>query len=174
MDKKRIRKICLERRMSLSQAERESRSLIICKKLQTIIKEGPVFSYYSFREEVDISSFNFTHDVGYPFITGDRTMEAYVPKNGLFIKNGYGIPEPDISDAVRLDKQEIRYVIVPCVGFDEKRNRLGYGGGYYDTFLKDCKAVKIGVAFEIQKCPELISEDHDIPLDIIVTEENTY
>jgi 5-formyltetrahydrofolate cyclo-ligase len=61
------------------------------------------------------------------------------------------------------------------VAFDGQRRRMGYGGGYYDRYLLKCsKAVKIGIAFEIQRMEELITDSYDCPMDMIITEENIY
>lgn len=62
-------------------------------------------------------------------------------------------------------------VVVPLVGFDEKNNRLGYGGGNYDRFLAETRpeSVVVGFAFAEQRWCGLPVEAHDIPLpDIIV------
>ncbi len=69
----------------------------------------------------------------------------------------------------------IDIVIVPGIAFDQQRQRLGYGKGFYDRFITQLKALKkspptlIGLALELQCLPTLPSEPHDIPLDIILT-----
>ena len=66
-------------------------------------------------------------------------------------------------------------VIVPMLGFDSGLQRLGYGGGYYDRFLStQPKARKIGVCFEACKVSTIPYEDHDIKMNIIVTESQVY
>jgi len=61
------------------------------------------------------------------------------------------------------------------LGFDKTLNRIGYGGGYYDKFLANQPdAQKIGVCFEQGKVEHIPAEPHDIPLDIIITEEKVY
>ena len=61
------------------------------------------------------------------------------------------------------------------VAFDNKRNRMGMGKGYYDKFLtKYNECFKIGIAFEEQRINEVPTEAHDISLDMIVTENNIY
>ena len=59
------------------------------------------------------------------------------------------------SDKTPQDEKIIDMVVVPGVAFDEKRNRIGFGAGYYDSFLKNTKKEchKVGIAFEIQICP---------------------
>jgi 5-formyltetrahydrofolate cyclo-ligase len=67
-------------------------------------------------------------------------------------------------------------IIVPMLGFDEKLQRVGFGGGYYDRLLAtQPQARKIGVCFEQGRLAELIpAESHDIPLDMIITETAAY
>ena len=83
--------------------------------------------------------------------------------------NEFGVPEPIKKAPVALAKLEL--VIVPMVGGDEARNRLGYGGGYYDRFLSKVEAPTIGLLFEKNVVAELPVEPFDVPLDLIVTEE---
>lgn len=66
-------------------------------------------------------------------------------------------------------------IIVPTLGFDSRLHRLGYGKGYYDRFLvNQPQAKKIGLCFELGKIDKLPIEDHDIPLDMVITEERVY
>ena len=89
-------------------------------------------------------------------------------KDPLII-NKYGIPEP-IS-------KEIKYpdiLLVPMVAFDKNFNRVGYGGGFYDRYIKKLKKIKkiitIGIAYSFQKVKKIPIGKNDIKLDFIVTE----
>jgi len=57
--------------------------------------------------------------------------------------------------------------------FDEAGNRIGYGGGYYDRFLRqlDPSVSWVSVAFELQIAPLIPKESHDLPVDKIITEQ---
>jgi len=63
-------------------------------------------------------------------------------------------------------------VLMPLLGFDDQGTRLGYGGGYYDRTLSVLpkKPLLVGLAFAAQELPHIPREAHDIPLDMIVTE----
>ncbi|MGN7618480.1 MAG: 5-formyltetrahydrofolate cyclo-ligase [Ehrlichia sp.] len=67
-------------------------------------------------------------------------------------------------------------LIVPLVAFDKHLNRLGFGGGYYDSTISalrpSCRV--IGVAYDLQLCDEVPVEGHDQVLDMIVTEKTLY
>ncbi len=67
-------------------------------------------------------------------------------------------------------------VVVPLVGFDVAGYRLGYGGGYYDRTLAALrpKPFIVGVGYEIAKLETLYPQPHDIPMDVIVTEDRIY
>jgi 5-formyltetrahydrofolate cyclo-ligase len=64
-------------------------------------------------------------------------------------------------------------LVIPCLGFDAHRRRLGYGGGYYDRTLAQWPRPSVGVAHEIGRLGELVAQPHDIALDCIVTEAST-
>ncbi len=86
--------------------------------------------------------------------------------------NQYGIPEPYKSGKI----YEPNIILVPLLAFDNKKNRLGYGKGYYDKFLtKYLKVNKntltIGVAFSFQKYNKLPIFKNDVKLNYILTEK---
>lgn len=66
-------------------------------------------------------------------------------------------------------------VLVPLLGFDSKRNRLGFGGGWYDKFLAtQLNAVTIGLAYDFQLVGKIPVEPHDVKLALVVTESGVY
>ena len=89
-------------------------------------------------------------------------------------KNSYDIPEP--IDGLEVPVFKIDVVFVPLLAFDENGNRVGYGKGFYDKFLAECKPeiLKIGLSFfESEK---VISDvlNTDIQLDLCVTPTKVY
>ena len=87
----------------------------------------------------------------------------------------FGIPEPRKSKIKRFNKKNLDLVIVPGVVFDRGCNRIGFGHGYYDKFLRglSTKTKTIGLAYDFQIVDKLKAEKHDIPVDIIITEKMT-
>ncbi|CCD29790.1 5-formyltetrahydrofolate cyclo-ligase [Candidatus Glomeribacter gigasporarum BEG34] len=63
-------------------------------------------------------------------------------------------------------------LLIPCLGFDAARIRLGYGGGYYDRTLAALqpRPVAVGISYECGRVKQLPREAHDIPLDVILSE----
>lgn len=87
----------------------------------------------------------------------------------------WGIPEPDAGTCAPISMKQIDFVLVPGLGFDWARHRLGYGAGFYDRLLADSTHVFIAAAaYSIQVIESIPVEPHDIPVDIIVTENDIY
>ena len=80
------------------------------------------------------------------------------------------IPVPAEGEPVSPD-----ILLAPLVGFDGRKYRLGYGGGYYDRTLAGLvtKPRVVGVGFELSRIPTIHPQSHDIPMDLIVTERRT-
>lgn len=101
----------------------------------------------------------------------------YKPGDDL-VANRFGILEPLNDVSKHFPAWQLDLAFLPLVAFDEKRNRLGMGKGYYDrtfSFIKqdaDHKPFLIGLGFQMQQVDGLHTETHDIPLDMIVTEKN--
>ena len=64
--------------------------------------------------------------------------------------------------------------IVPGVAFDAQGHRLGHGKGYYDEMLRSFAGLKIALAFNCQMLPTVPATDHDVPMDVVVTETTVY
>jgi 5-formyltetrahydrofolate cyclo-ligase len=94
--------------------------------------------------------------------------------NTTIKKNEYDIPEP--IDGLEVPVSKIDVVFVPLLAFDEKGNRVGYGKGFYDKFLAECKSdvLKIGLSFFESEA--VISDvlSTDIQLDLCVTPTKVY
>ena len=173
-DKKSQRQICLKNRNGLSIQEREKYSALICQRLFPYLEDKRILSYDPISSEVDVSLINDRFDVAYPVIGKEREMEARFPMEKVFCLNAYQIREPDPDHSIGIDPEDIDVVIIPCVGFDGNKNRLGHGGGYYDRYLKKTHALKICVAYEAQKLDRIICDENDIIMDLIITEKSVY
>lgn len=99
-----------------------------------------------------------------PKIT-DEGMKFYkLSQDTVFTKNKYGIYEPSDGE----EQEDFSIIFVPLVAFDSNCNRLGHGGGYYDRFLTNKSALKVGLAFSCQEVDALYCEEHDVPLDMVL------
>jgi len=85
----------------------------------------------------------------------------------------FGVPEPKKEFIRPVEHSEVEIVIVPGVGFDLQGNRLGYGGGFYDRFLAGLKpdVPAVALCYELQLRTDLVSQEHDLPMDWVITEQ---
>ena len=69
-----------------------------------------------------------------------------------------------------------RCLLVPCLGFDEERFRLGYGGGYYDRTLAALIPfpLVVGVAFEAARLQTIDPQPYDVKMDVVITDAAVY
>lgn len=87
------------------------------------------------------------------------------------VSGAYGILEPRI-DAPIIDPSLLDVVVVPGSVFDKNGYRTGYGGGYYDRFLENTDAIRVGVCFDFQLVDDVFPEKHDKRMDFIITEKS--
>ena len=107
--------------------------------------------------------------ISLPVIKNNNNMEFYAWSFQNALKIGkFGIPEPDTIKLVFPD-----VLIVPLVGYDHNKFRLGYGGGFYDRYINRLSKFKnvltIGFAFSFQKIKKIPINKFDQKLDIILT-----
>ena len=95
-------------------------------------------------------------------------------ENTRIKKNKWNIPEP--LDGIEVSEKKIDVVFIPLLAYDTNGNRLGYGKGFYDTFLSHCKpeTIKVGLSFFEAEKPFEEVFDKDIPLDFCVTPNKVY
>lgn len=182
MDKKTLRQQIFARREALSpEYHTQANQQIITKLLETqLFKDSQtIFVYHGMGRELDTQSLianalaqNKT--VALPRVHRKGVMKAHQYQMGSQLEvSSFGIPEP-MLDAPIIDPKEIDLVILPCVTTNERGERLGYGGGFYDRFLPQTEAKVILPYFE-QLLTEVIPlEPHDQYPDIVLTENNLH
>ena len=89
-------------------------------------------------------------------------------------KNEYNIPEP--VDGIEVPSHKIEVVLVPLLAFDKKGHRVGYGKGFYDILLSECKPETIKIGLSFFEAEESITDvfEGDIQLDFCVTPNSVY
>ena len=113
--------------------------------------------------------------VAYPVCGEGFTLTAAVPGADGWAMGQYGIRAPVPERSALLQPEQLDLVLVPCTAFDADCYRVGMGKGYYDRYLPRCtRAVKIGIALEVQRVPRAAVDDHDQRLDAFVTERGIY
>ena len=185
MTKKDLRTKYKTLRQNLSQEEVEEKSLAIANKLLqldiwdniyyhlflTMEKQKEVHTDFILHllrgkdKEVIISRSDFETCSMVHYLLTDNTK--------LMISK-YGIPEP--VDGIEVPADKVDVVFVPLLAFDLKGNRVGYGKGFYDRFLMECKpdVIKIGLSFFEAEEEAIEVNPTDVPLDLCVTPEKIY
>lgn len=139
---------------------------------------GCIALYKSFGSEADTSNIALHalfcgKTVAYPRVCGsDMKFYGYY-KNMPFQKSCFGIQEPFDEEKNIVSPEKFDLVIVPGLCFDKSKNRLGYGGGFYDRFLIKISAVKIALCFDEQiiKNGSLPVSENDVKADLIITDK---
>ncbi|MDO4739184.1 MAG: 5-formyltetrahydrofolate cyclo-ligase [Eubacteriales bacterium] len=78
---------------------------------------------------------------------------------------------PELENGAAVDGADIELMLIPGVAFDLKGGRIGFGGGYYDRFLTGTGALRVALAFEMQLVEDAFMQEHDQPVDLLITEE---
>lgn len=180
LKKKKLRKKYLEIRSSMSAAEVKENSNMIHRHLfalEQFLLAKAVHTYVSMSQRNEVDTLNviqYLHDSGkevqVPRMEANSTLSHYVlhSLNDLQ-ENEWGVMEPMQGEVAEISQTDI--VIVPMVSGDKQKNRLGYGKGFYDRFLKQIDAVKIGLLFNLQLYQGALPVNrYDVPLDILITE----
>jgi 5-formyltetrahydrofolate cyclo-ligase len=107
------------------------------------------------------------------FNTGEM-MHFLLTDNTVIKKNKYNIPEP--IEGIEISNDKIDVVFIPLLAFDKLGNRVGYGQGFYDRFLANCKpeTIKIGLSFFEAETEITDIYKNDITLDYCVTPTKIY
>lgn len=188
MTKNEIRETILEKRKNIADGDRDLWDQLIFErahKHKGFQLAKRVHVYCSTMEEVESTPFmEYAWGIG---------KDVYVPVSGpngvlthcritwrtQWRQGAFGIrepiadaPEDIITDHAFFDQDSA--IIVPLVAFDQTCARVGYGKGFYDRFLAEAAATKIGIAYELQRVGKVPTFEHDIALDAIATQERWY
>lgn len=185
MNKKELRKKYKELRSQLSFEEIEEKSLAIANQLLHLdIWENTYFHIFlPIEEQKEINTefiLHILHAKDKEIVISKSDFETtsmhhfLMTDNTKIKKNEYNIPEP--VNGLKVPTEMIDVVFVPLLAYDKQGNRVGYGKGFYDKFLSQCKpnVVKIGLSFFE---PEDLIEDifeNDVKLDVCITTLEIY
>ena len=167
MEKSELRKQLKFKRLEMTEAERTVKSREIVESLKSITDWSQVKNFHYFEPIAGLME---------PDISGLVTyLEDTYPDMKLFTPRLIGKDWDLVAVKGGEAPAEFDAVLVPMLGFDSELNRIGYGGGYYDKFLASQSSTnKIGVCFEIGKVDKIPTESHDIQLNVIITEVDSY
>jgi 5-formyltetrahydrofolate cyclo-ligase len=179
--KHKIRKKILEARENHEESERSKKDSAIEDKMFSLheFKKAKIILFYvSIRGEVRTDkmiseSLEKGKRILVPFadLKNKRLLISEINDLDELSPGAFGIPEPKNPREFPLEKIDL--VIIPGIAFDKKGNRVGYGMGFYDRFLKGFKShvPKIALAYDLQIVSEIPADGDDVRVDKVITEK---
>ena len=167
-------------RKALDAPQRAAANAALCRRvleLDAYRAAHTLLLYAAFGGEADLAAVAGRQGktVAYPVCGEGFTLIAAVPGADGWAVGQYGIRAPVPERSALLQPEQLDLVLVPCTAFDADCRRVGMGKGYYDRYLPRCtRAVKIGIALEVQRVPRAAVDAHDQRLDPFVTERGIY
>lgn len=183
MDKKRLRKKYLLQRMDLSDVEVQKRSQQLVELVTNLLQPGHqhihVFVSHVLKKEVNTyplveALWQQGRKVIAPKVLGAASMTHHLwTVKTEFRINSWGIAEPS---GMAIDIKLLDVVIVPLLAIDQQGHRVGYGKGFYDRFLAQCRTdiFTIGVGFFPPLNVITDIDANDVALDAYVTQDQTW
>ncbi len=176
-------------RASIPVSEREQTDKLVQEKVissSAFEEAGIIFSYLAFNDEIETrdviqEAWRRGKVVALPRCTGPHTMRWFKVSSfeGLEVSR-FGIDEPPIDESKEVFPNGADFkgavfanplALVPAFSFDNRGFRLGYGGGFYDTFLSSFEGVSMGICRVRQLSDKSLPHDtHDLPVNIVATE----
>lgn len=187
MQKQELRKMYREKRNALSAIERMKLDDLLLIQFQkanlpfinTLLTYWPIDKNHEpnahlFTDYLEFKNPGLT--ITFPkadFLLNEMIAVTVQPESD-FIKNEHDIFEPIDGDVI--SAYELDMILVPLLSLDSRGFRVGYGKGFYDRYLKDCKrdCVKIGFSYFPPVDEITDTDEFDVPLDLCITPDNIY
>jgi len=182
MKKNTLRKRLLGRRNKIKRKTVASNSREILRNLfgiKEFLSAKKVMFYSAFGGEVETAgmiekSLRLRKRVFVPKVVGNSIKGIEIKNLENMVLGKYGILEPKTKRAGRRVSGLIDVLVVPGVVFDVNCNRIGFGRGYFDRFLKKQKGFKIGLAHDFQMVKKIPVSGSDVPMDFVITEKHIF
>ena len=182
MDKTQLRHQISSRLIKLSEKQRMQQSKKACQFLletEQFKNASVVMLYLPLPHEVDTTPVILTawqkgKTVAVPKISWQQ--RHMLPVEITSLESGFSTGESGLKNpitGVPTPIEDIDVVVTPGLAFDKEGNRLGRGGSFFDRFFgsKGLHAIKIGFAFSQQRTEDIPTEDHDMKVDMVITDE---
>ena len=175
MDKKELRKQIRAEKRAMTLEQIEASSAVLAEKFYASAQYATaktIYGYLPYNQEVRTvqileRALADGKRVAVPKVYGDEMRFIYMTDLSLTEKSDMGIPEPVADGPIGDDPTAL--VLMPGLAFTEKGDRMGYGGGYYDKFLAgEPNHPTVALCYEFQIVEELPTQDHDIPVDLVL------
>ncbi len=190
MTKAEIRREFRQRRRSLDDTDVLIHTRALSNQLiqADLLKDSKtVHAFLPIRRQKEVDNYIVIHNLreSYPHIhiaisrsdAQAREMEHYrYTDQTEILENEWGIPEPIPQLGLQIAPEELDAVLVPLLAFDRRGYRVGYGMGFYDRFLAQCRpeVLKIGLSFfePVESISDV--DNFDIPLTACVTPKSIW
>ena len=175
MDKKTLRLQIRDLKRAMSEQEIEKLSADLARQFfetEQYKTAKTIYGYLPYNQEVRTipilqCALDDGKKVAVPKVIDDRMVFVLMDDLSKVEKGYAGIPEPVDNGPEASDPDAL--VLMPGLAFDPQGHRIGYGGGFYDRFLeKEPNHPTVALCYEFQVFPELETQEHDIPVDLVL------
>jgi len=186
VDKKWLRASGRRQRQTMPEYSRQHAAIALANQLQGLPEfrmAGIVGIYMASDGEIDLGPsmkwcWKNQIQTCVPIVQSQTKILRFSPigKDTPLFNNRLGILEPKVKEGETLGIDRLQLLLLPLVAFDDDGNRLGMGGGFYDTTLKanqeagGRQPLRIGVAHELQRVEKIVPDPWDMPIDMVVTD----
>ncbi len=183
MTKKELRKIYLQKRQQLSEAEFGQLTFQVYQNFFSNIDLSFIKILHTFlpiteKKEVDTWLIidrikrEFPHvRISIPKVNSETGVFDSFYFEGLhqLATNEWGIPEP--KQGIPIESEKIDLILIPLLAYDKKGHRVGYGKGFYDKFLASCRPDCKKIGLSLFEAEETISDVNqtDIKIESCIT-----
>ena len=175
--KQQLRRLCRQIRKGLGDAGQQKASLSICARIESwsvFHRSSVILAYMPIPGEACLIPLLERHPkkrwILPRIIPEENHRMVFHPYDaGRLVRHPFGMAEP-APDLPIIPPGEVQLALVPGLAFDRLGRRLGYGGGYFDRFLRDFTGVSLGVIFQALLLEHIPCGEHDVPVEWIVTE----
>lgn len=178
LDKSAIRRLVAQLKNKLSENDKLQAAYSIFEQLEqtTAFRNAQTIAlYWSLADEVCTHAFiekwYKQKTILLPIVDGETLVFKQYTGNDNMQKGAFGILEPQATPT--FTPADIEIIIVPGIAFDKNNNRMGRGRGFYDRLLSTTNAIKIGIAYNCQLFSNIPTSNHDIAMDIVITNLTT-
>lgn len=190
MTKTELRRQFLSQRKALPKDGVEFKSQQICQLFlgqEWVKPKSTIHTFLPISRQNEVNTWPIVHRLWQEFpqvqvAVSVTDTEAYqlthyvLTPDSILVENRWKIPEPLAEGALLISTQTIDIVLVPLLAFDQTGHRVGYGAGFYDRFLADCRpdCLKIGVSLFAPIAQIDDTDETDIALDVCITPDKIW
>ena len=190
MTKQTLRQLYKQKRSDLSASQKMKLDDLLLIQLQRLALPADIetlLSYWPLEQQSEPNTHIYNRylqfvipnlRIAYPVVDVKKheMKAAHAHDETTFIENHFGIQEPDHSTDEIIAPYEIDLIFVPLLAFDTNGFRVGYGKGYYDKYLANCRPDVCKIGFSYFEAIDKIEDtnQYDVPLNYCITPERNY